>query len=335
MAKDRDGKRRPSEKKRKKSGPNLIPFLTAVLVLFAAGGIAALLHAYSTAERGDGYGAAGRIVEEPEFFSTMRPVATANPSLSAGVRTPEEFEDTLVVGDDLTRQLEDYVQRTGHAFANAHFLTASGYSWLDIYNEPTGGPLNLVLDNRAVSLIEALLRTGAKKLYIQLGVSDIREMDEYYAKDYAQMVLSAILTSQPELEIVVMPITPLIGAIEYDGLSNTSIATFNLYLRAFCEGNPSCTYLDLDQLCPDGSLPMEYCADPESTCLLWNDTACALWASVIDGSYALEHPEETPEPEDGGEAGTDGAPETTGEEGGAGRGDVAPLPEDGDEAPEA
>ncbi len=324
MAKKRDGGDRPAERKRKKRRLNLIPFFTALLILFAVGGVAALLQAYSTAERADGYGAAGRIVEEPEYFTTMRPVATANPSLGAGVRTPEEFEDSLVVGDELTAQLEDYVERTGHALSNAVFLTCSGYSWVDVNDEPSGGPLSLILDNRQVSLIEAILRTGAKKLYIQLGMHDIREWDEYYAKDFAQIVLSSILTSQPDLQIIVMPITPLIGTIEYDGLSNTSIATYNLYLRAFCDGNPNCTYLDLDQLCPDGSLPMEYCADPESTCILWNDTACALWASVIDGSYAVEHPEESPEPEeDGGE----NAPANPGEEGGAGRGDVAEPPE--------
>ena len=101
--------------RRKKRGPNLLPFLTALLVLFAVCGIGVLLHAYATAERADGYGAAGRVVDEPEFFSTMKPLPVENPSLTVGVKSAEEFEDTVVVGDELTAQLEAYVAQSGHA----------------------------------------------------------------------------------------------------------------------------------------------------------------------------------------------------------------------------
>lgn len=322
--------RRPAKKKKK---PNLLPFFTVLLILFAAAGVGVLVHRFAVAQvEQEGYGTAGRETETPEYFSTIRPVQmdSQTPSLGSEVVT-EEYADALIIGDSTTAKLQNYVNENETLLSSATFLTKKGYSWQAVRGEFGGGKLTLSLGGRSVSVTEALVRTGAKRLYIQLGMQDIRDGGAKKAAAFATEAIGAILNANPQVEVTVMAVTPLLRWIAYDDLSNKNIKSYNAAVKEYCEQMPNCKFLDLTELCPEGYLPREYCSDVQQLCVHWNDTGCALWVDFLvnaDGKQSSK-----PETNAGEEEPAEGA-ENGGEAAEDGDGGTDPDPDD-DPPPEA
>ena len=244
---------------------------------------------------------------QPEFFSTVKPSSTASPEGGGDAAPKSVFDGALFVGDSLTAQLADYVEQGAGASTILHdasFLTADSYSWEDAAAEIDGGEGSLWLtEEQSVTLTSAILKTGARKLYIQLGKEDLIYNDPETVVETAGRVLSALKLSYPSLEITVQAVTPMLEWIDYEGLSSGTIAEYNAAMKAYC-ASTGLHFADIAAFFPEGYLPQEYCADPGGLCIHLNDAGCAIWTSYLLGEIQPE-PTPTPEPADNG-AGEDG-----------------------------
>lgn len=309
--------RRPARRPKKKKRINwfrvtVITLAFALLVLVVLGAIRTLRSAVL-----DGDSALAQETESlPEFFSTVRPESIDLPEDGAVSEPVSPFDGALFVGDSLTAQLADYVEQGaggGTELSSAVFLTADSYSWSAAAGEQSGGDGMLTLDNQTVTLYAAILRTGAKKLYIQLGKEDLINSDVNTVVSNAQSVLSSLSASYPSLEITVQSVTPMLQWIDYYGLSSDTIASYNAAMKSYCAAE-GFGFADVAAFFTEGYLPAEYCADPGGLCIHLNDDGCALWTSYLLGETGPE-PTPTPEPEGGTGDGTGETGDVNGDSG--------------------
>lgn len=171
---------------------------------------------------------------EPEFFSTVKPQASAAPAENTASAAPtpsSAFDGALFIGDSMTTCLKNYVTDgagSTTALSDAEFMTRSDYSWGEAQDELNGGEGGLWLDDdTALTVTEAIDRFSATKLYIQLGKEDLTYNDVSDVTSTAQAVISALQTKYPNLEITVQAVTPMLEWIDYQGLSSNTIAQYN------------------------------------------------------------------------------------------------------------
>ena len=158
---------------------------------------------------------------EPEFFSTVKPQASAAPAENTASAAPtpsSAFDGALFIGDSMTTCLKNYVTDgagSTTALSDAEFMTRSDYSWGEAQNELNGGEGGLWLDDdTALTVTEAIDRFSATKLYIQLGKEDLTYNDVSDVTSTAQAVISALQTKYPNLEITVQAVTPMLEWID-------------------------------------------------------------------------------------------------------------------------
>ena len=180
---------------------------------------------------------------EPEFFSTVKPQASAAPAENTASAAPtpsSAFDGALFIGDSMTTCLKNYVTDgagSTTALSDAEFMTRSDYSWDEAQDELNGGEGGLWLDDdTALTVTEAIDRFSATKLYIQLGKEDLTYNDVSDVTSTAQAVISALQTKYPNLEITVQAVTPMLEWIDYQGLSSGTIAQYNEAMQTYCTG---------------------------------------------------------------------------------------------------
>ena len=254
---------------------------------------------------------------EPEFFSTVKPQASAAPAENTASAAPtpsSAFDGALFIGDSMTTCLKNYVTDgagSTTALSDAEFMTRNDYSWGEAQDELNGGEGGLWLDDdTALTVTEAIDRFSATKLYIQLGKEDLTYNDVSDVTSTAQAVISALQTKYPNLEITVQAVTPMLEWIDYQGLSSGTIAQYNEAMQTYCTGKKNLKFLNIAAFCTEGYLPAEYCADPEGLCIHLNDEGCAIWADYLLGNKTPEpSPTPTPTPDPNGDS-TDSADTT-------------------------
>ena len=247
---------------------------------------------------------------EPEFFSTIKPQASAAPAESTASAAPtptSDFDGALFIGDSMTTRLKNYVTDGAGSttvLSDAEFMTRSDYSWSEAQDELNGGDGGLWLDDEtALTITEAIDHFSATKLYIQLGKEDLTYNDVSYVTSTAQAVISALQTKYPNLEITVQAVTPMLEWIDYQGLSSGTIAQYNEAMQTYCTGKKNLKFLNIAAFCTEGYLPAEYCADPEGLCIHLNDEGCAIWADYLLGNKTPEpSPTPTPTPDPNGDS---------------------------------
>ena len=260
---------------------------------------------------------------EPEFFSTVKPTASAAPSESTSSATPaptSDFDGALFIGDSMTTQLKNYVTDGAGSTTDLHdadFMTRSDYSWSEAQKELNGGSGGLWLDDTtAMTITEAIDHFSVRKLYIQLGKEDLTYNDVATVTAAAQDVISKLQTKYPNLEITVQAVTPMLEWIDYQNLSSSSIAQYNEAMQTYCTGKKNLKFLNIAAFCTEGYLPAEYCADPEGLCIHLNDEGCAIWADYLLGRKTPESspsPSPTPDPNaSANDSTTDGTDSTDG-----------------------
>lgn len=243
---------------------------------------------------------------QPEFFSTIRPESVDESTADAEDEPTEpvynsEFDGVLFVGDSLTAKLQAYAEEDEGFYTilgDADFLTDSDYSWQALAKEFEGGDASLELYGQPVTLVEAIGQLGSRKVYIQLGKEDLVYYQPEIDLPNMQNALTKLHEACPGVEIVVQSVTPLMKWCYKADLDNGTVETLNGELKAFCSSHEGFTYLDIAaELCPEGILPEEYCADPGDLAMHMNTEGCAAWTAYLIGTVAPEEvPTPTPEP---------------------------------------
>ena len=193
------------------------------------------------------------------------------------------FDDAVFVGDSVTLKLNYYCDEHPEALGSAQFFCAGSLGFesalWDIDREDAVHPYY----KGSVQLVEDCVKlTGAKKVFVMLGMNDIGNYGTDGAMESARNLIWKLKSKSDGALIYLQSVTPILEGHEYDDLSNTHVRAFNEKLQAFCK-EEGYKYLDIYSVMADenGYLRAEYCGDEEAQGIHFTDEACGIWADYL------------------------------------------------------
>ena len=172
-------------------------------------------------------------------------------------RAPVEdgfFDDTLFIGDSVTKKLELYVREKRKSepnlLGNARFYSAASLGSGNLQNPVSRKSIHPKINGQKMLPEDAVVACGAKKLYI-----------------YVQSV------------------TPRLKGYNQKMLNNANIERYNQLLCETIEssGLENIWFLDVASVFrgADGSLQRAYCSDPHDQGIHFTDAACDIWIEYL------------------------------------------------------
>lgn len=206
---------------------------------------------------------------DPTEGNTTEPTTPSNP---AGSRDPvmeapanqtvdsSFFDDAVFVGDSISLKLSYYAASSG-ALGKAKFLVVGSYGVNNaVYDHP-----DTKLTYQGVKyqdIEEALAATGAKKVFIMLGMNDIGLYGIDKTITNWSVLLDLIHSTCPNITVYIQSMTPVWTGGEKGKLNNANVLKYNAQLKAFAESN-GYKYIDVHPYMQDstGGLATCYCSD--------------------------------------------------------------------------
>ena len=196
------------------------------------------------------------------------------------------FSDAVFVGDSVTLKLSYYCDSHPDALGGAEFFCAGslGYanSLWDIDDPIAVHPFYRGANHLAEECAE---QTGAKKVFVMLGMNDVGLYGIDGSLEYADELFTRILARSPEVTLYVQSVTPILLGHEGDTWNNENIRVFNEKLKAYCDQHGYC-FIDVYSVMVDesGYLRDEYCSDAEAQGIHFSDAACLKWIETLKKS---------------------------------------------------
>ncbi len=170
------------------------------------------------------------------------------------------FDDAVFVGDSVSLKLSYYAASSGE-LGKAKFLTVGSFGVGNaIYDHP-----DTKLTYQGVSYTnaeEAIAATGAKKLFIMLGMNDIGRFGVSGSITNWGTLLGLIRSTCPNITIYIQSMTPVWTGGERGGITNANANSYNAQLKTFAESN-GCKFIDVASYMKDstGGLATAFCSD--------------------------------------------------------------------------
>ena len=167
------------------------------------------------------------------------------------------FDDAVFVGDSVSLMLSYYAADTG-ALGDAQFLVRGSYSVAHALN----GTMLMTYRGQKLSLPDAIAATGAKKVFLMLGMNDIGLYGIDATLKNWDTLLWAVNKVCPGVEIVIQSMTPVYTGGERGKLTNPNVDAYNARLKEFAE-EKGYGWLDVASAMKDaaGGLAERYCSD--------------------------------------------------------------------------
>ncbi len=193
------------------------------------------------------------------------------------------FDDAVFVGDSVSLKLEYYDVATG-VMGNAKFLTSGSLGSNNALWDVSEESVHPSYQGEKMRIEDAIPLTGAKKVYIMLGMNDIGAYGVDASVESFQTLIGKILEKTPDATIYVQSVTPKAEGTEWETLNNQTITEYNEKLLAVCEEN-GWYYLDVASVMHDdnGFLIADYCSDPgpDGMGIHFTDSGCQTWADYL------------------------------------------------------
>ncbi|MGI6161062.1 MAG: GDSL-type esterase/lipase family protein [Christensenellales bacterium] len=200
---------------------------------------------------------------------------------------PEEgdgyFDDAVFIGDSVSLKLRNYVTQRRAADAgylgNAEFLVSGSLGSGNALWEIKDDSVHPAYNGEKMLLEDGVSKSGAKKLYIMLGVNDIVVYGIGGSVENMGKLLDNIKQKSPGIEIFVQSVLPVTRNGQKDKLNNAALSEYNEGLIELCSQN-GYEYLDVASVIKDaeGYLPDEYSSDDF---VHLTDEACELWIDYL------------------------------------------------------
>ena len=209
---------------------------------------------------------------------------TIDGQLPAGKRVPVSyFDDVVFVGDSITEGLRYYAMASG-ALGNAKFLSAVSLSATNALWNVSDRSKHPRWNGQKMKLEQSVPLTGAKKVYVMLGMNDITSVGVDRSVTNIETVCSNILKAAPDVQIYIESITPRanVQADDIGVLNNTSITRCNEKLAALCLKR-GWYFVNVAEAMFDGNgyFKSEYCSDRSSMGMHFTYPGCAAWVDYL------------------------------------------------------
>ena len=170
------------------------------------------------------------------------------------------FDDAVFVGDSISLKLSQYAASSG-ALGKAKFLVVGSYGVSNAINDHPDTKLTYQ-GVKYTDVEKALAATGAKKVFIMLGMNDIGLYGIDKTISNWGVLLDLIRTACPNVTIYIQSMTPVWTGGEKGSLNNSNVNAYNTKLQAFAQSN-GCKYIDIFPYMKDstGGLATEFCSD--------------------------------------------------------------------------
>lgn len=215
---------------------------------------------------------------------TFEPVDLSG-ALPAGAKVDASyFDDAVFVGDSVSLKLS-YYEAAVDLLGDAQFLTSGSLGSGNALWSVSNDSVHPTYQGEKMLLEESIPLTGAKKLYIMLGMNDIA----LYGLDgsVANLVtlIQKILANTPGLQVFVQSMTPITSTSDLlsdSGHNPNNIQKYNQKLLAACQAN-GWYFVNVGEVMQDenGYLRREYCSDPDDMGIHFTNAGCAAWVEYL------------------------------------------------------
>ena len=183
------------------------------------------------------------------------------------------FDDAVIVGDSISMTL---FRCHNGMLGNAQFLVQGSYS---LHNAVYDSAAMNYRGHLYKNLEDAIAATGARKVFIMLGVNDLGLFGVDKTMDFYRMMIESIQSTCPNTQIYIQSMTPVWTGAEGRLLTNYNIHLVNYRLRLLTQ-EYGCGFIDIASYMQDftGGLATAYTSDRY---VHLSEAGVKVWASVL------------------------------------------------------
>lgn len=209
---------------------------------------------------------------------------------SANLHEPVDasvFDDAVIIGDSVTLKLSYYISnqknKGEYPLGKAKFLCSGSLGYTNaLWDLNQKDNVHPRYNGTKYRIPDGVKATGAKKVFIMLGMNDFMLYGFDGTIDSAETLIGEILQKSPDAKIYVQSVTPIIASKESGSKTNANVRKLNTMLREMCDEH-GWTYLDVSSVMVDenGALKASYCGDPTTMGIHFTDSACKAWVEYL------------------------------------------------------
>ncbi len=196
------------------------------------------------------------------------------------------FDDAVMVGDSVSLKLKNHVSKARQTepdyFGLGQFLTSGSLGTGNALWEVSDKSVHPSFQGEKMLLEESIPLTGAKKVYMMLGINDIAVYGIDGAIQNYATLLDNISAAAPDVKFYIQSSTPICEGAEKGALTNANLEIYNQKLEEMClsRGIP---FVDVASVMRDenGFLIRSYCSDPDGMGIHLTDEGCLVWLNYL------------------------------------------------------
>ncbi len=194
------------------------------------------------------------------------------------------FDDVVFVGDSISEGL-NYYEAANDVLGKAKFLTSVSLGSTNALWAVSDRSVHPRWNGQKMKVEDAIPLTGAKKVYIMLGMNDIISVGVDRSIQNFTTLCNKILKKSPHVQMYVESVTPRTnqGAKSDNGpLNNKSITAYNKKLSALCQTR-GWYFVNVAEVMFDstGYLNRSYCSDPNGMGMHFAYAGCKVWVDYL------------------------------------------------------
>ncbi len=194
----------------------------------------------------------------------------------------EFYDDAVFIGDSVSLRLYYYCQGHSGALGKAQFLTSGSLGSGNALEKITDDSVHPVYQGEKMLIEDGVKASGAKKVFIMLGMNDIGLYGIEDSVKNMQTLIDRILEKSPDAEIYLQSMTPMLESTQLKSLNNKNIEKYNAELKKLAE-EKGYHFADVASVMKDenGNLIPEYCSDPEDMGIHFTDAGAEAWIDYL------------------------------------------------------
>ncbi len=149
------------------------------------------------------------------------------------------YQDAVFVGDSVSMGLRARALAK-NKFPGAKYLVRGSFG----SGHAIKGTMLLTYQGKEMSPEDAVKASGAKKVFIMLGMNDLNIYGLKGSADNLMTLVQRIRKKSPTVKIYIQSMTPIVNGSESGKLNNTSIDEYNKILKSYAAKN-NCIYVDV------------------------------------------------------------------------------------------
>ena len=194
------------------------------------------------------------------------------------------FDDVVFVGDSVSLGL-NYYEAASDVLGKAQFLTAGSLGSGNALGAVTEQSVHPRYNGQKMKIEKAIPLTGAKKVYIMLGMNDIGAYGVDKSAENFRTLCKKIKQEAPDVRIFVQSVTPRVNqGAKSDNvkLNNQNITSYNKKLAAICQ-QEGWYFVNGAEFMFDstGHLIRSYCSDPDGMGMHFSYEGCKAWVDYL------------------------------------------------------